>query len=418
MNFFTKLGDLFYKIKDAIEDFIFDLKEKIEKKLAERKEKKESETPADAEGEKTFALLLDKRKIIAIVLLLIFLISLVACVKTKHDKSSGKTGNSGSDVADADLEDPDAWWKKYSQGDAEMPGSKLTKANEISWSPVDGAVAYNVYRADEKDGDYICIAVVTETKYTDTTAENGKKYYYKTTAIKAVKEKKNGTTALVTREVTMAPDKIKQEEVTVNKKKEKTTAKTVIEVTDDSGNTVTIPVTTDKHPDVTESTTDSASTTESTTKETTTETTTQRVIPSSAAPSTRSTRVNNAATKFNANAATEGITTQQLATLCGQASGVTSGVAKTTNIKALKTQPTGYDECYKFTADYSVARNSERYFGYVFKVSEGTNPAEFAQFLSSNAVTSYSYTGIGSTKMNYKATAYYDQYVFFMVSYN
>lgn len=58
----------------------------------------------------------------------------------------------------------------------------------ISWKSVDGASSYKVYRSTEKDGTYSLIKTVNTLSYKDTTAEAGKKYYYKVKAISSVEE--------------------------------------------------------------------------------------------------------------------------------------------------------------------------------------------------------------------------------------
>lgn len=58
----------------------------------------------------------------------------------------------------------------------------------VSWKSVSGASSYRVYRSDAKDGTYEAIKTVTGTSYTDSTAEAGKKYYYKVVAVAANSE--------------------------------------------------------------------------------------------------------------------------------------------------------------------------------------------------------------------------------------
>lgn len=58
-----------------------------------------------------------------------------------------------------------------------------TKKKEISkvvtWKPVDGVTAYNVYRSNSKDGPYKLIATVEGTSYTDKDLAANTPYYYK-----------------------------------------------------------------------------------------------------------------------------------------------------------------------------------------------------------------------------------------------
>lgn len=53
----------------------------------------------------------------------------------------------------------------------------------VSWKSVSGAASYKVCRSDSKDGKYEALKTVTGTSYTNTTAEAGKKYYYKVVAV-------------------------------------------------------------------------------------------------------------------------------------------------------------------------------------------------------------------------------------------
>lgn len=55
---------------------------------------------------------------------------------------------------------------------------------DLSWSAVDRAVSYNIYRSTVKGGLYEKIASnVTQTSYTDTDVTNGLKYVYAVTAV-------------------------------------------------------------------------------------------------------------------------------------------------------------------------------------------------------------------------------------------
>ena len=56
----------------------------------------------------------------------------------------------------------------------------------LTWKVVTGAAKYEVYRARNKDGDYIKYSTVTGTSYTNTSyIENGNTYYYKVRALKS-----------------------------------------------------------------------------------------------------------------------------------------------------------------------------------------------------------------------------------------
>lgn len=69
-----------------------------------------------------------------------------------------------------------------------LEGNSGNSQVELSWSAGAGADAYNVYRdtssMDGVDGDPL-MTDVSGTAYTDTTAENGTKYYYRVTSLNA-----------------------------------------------------------------------------------------------------------------------------------------------------------------------------------------------------------------------------------------
>ena len=58
----------------------------------------------------------------------------------------------------------------------------LLKAVALKWNSV-GLCTYEIYRASEKDGDYVCIDTTLLSSYTDYTAKSGKTYYYKVVAV-------------------------------------------------------------------------------------------------------------------------------------------------------------------------------------------------------------------------------------------
>ncbi|WMJ86081.1 leucine-rich repeat protein [Anaerocolumna sp. MB42-C2] len=53
---------------------------------------------------------------------------------------------------------------------------------KLSWSPVNGAVGYSVYKADSKNGTYKWLGNVRAKSYTDPSLKTGKTYYYKVRA--------------------------------------------------------------------------------------------------------------------------------------------------------------------------------------------------------------------------------------------
>lgn len=413
MDFRTKVEDVFYAVKDKIEDIFLDLKEKRESK------------PKDSDGEKSKKNILasiDKRKLIAIAVLIVFLIGLVACVAGKHSgKSSGgkkKHGTNAEEVGTTD--DSDAWWKKYMGADASMPGYAPTKANELKWDPVEDAIGYNVYRATKKDGEYVCIAVVEKPEYIDTTAENGKKYFYKTTAIKVTKTvKKDGTTKLVTREVTVAPESIVTEKVTVyvptgTTEKDQKPIEIETDTTETTGKSD-------------ESTSDKETTDAPTSPvtepptEPPTEPTTKTPPVSAPKTSTGNSTINSSRNAFETKlAGTDGESTalRDIAVACSKSAGNRGSVTQITsgrNVLGQKTTVNGFDECYRFTAAPAVTSLGRHVAGYVFKVTS-VSAEDFANSLYNNTKTSESFTGVGASNIRYKNIDYYGNYVFYMIA--
>lgn len=69
-----------------------------------------------------------------------------------------------------------------------IPTSVKTKSKNyqeitIGWNEMDGAVKYNIYRAEQKNGNYKNIKTVTAPSYTDTKRVTNKNYYYKICAV-------------------------------------------------------------------------------------------------------------------------------------------------------------------------------------------------------------------------------------------
>ena len=61
-------------------------------------------------------------------------------------------------------------------------GKRTNKAG-VGWKPVNGAIAYNVYRSTEPGKDYELVTSTSDDKFVDTKVEEGKKYYYRVTAL-------------------------------------------------------------------------------------------------------------------------------------------------------------------------------------------------------------------------------------------
>lgn len=80
----------------------------------------------------------------------------------------------------------------------DLPRPAVTAGNRASdgkphltWTPMEGASKYQIYRSETKDGPYKFILTTTKTTYTHIKAEVGKMYYYKVKAISAVKSSAN-----------------------------------------------------------------------------------------------------------------------------------------------------------------------------------------------------------------------------------
>lgn len=61
-----------------------------------------------------------------------------------------------------------------------------TGKNKLTWETVDGASAYEIWRADSKDGEYVRKLTTVNTSYTNTAATAGETYYYKVIALHEV----------------------------------------------------------------------------------------------------------------------------------------------------------------------------------------------------------------------------------------
>jgi len=68
---------------------------------------------------------------------------------------------------------------------AKISGVASSGKPKITWSAVEGAVKYEVYRATSKTGSYSRISTTTKTSLTNTSAVAGKTYYYKVLAVDA-----------------------------------------------------------------------------------------------------------------------------------------------------------------------------------------------------------------------------------------
>lgn len=344
------------------------------------------------------------KRIVSFILMLVMVMTFAACGSSckKDDKKL-----TAEEAATLKLDDGDeAWIQEYLAGDTGLSKNgnvegvdNKTSSSEngtvISWDAIPGAVAYKVYRADSDGGKYKCIATVTDTSYTDTET-NGHKYYYKTTAVKktavkntTTKKEDSGTTAATT----------KPNETTTKSGGTATTTK--------GGNSGTTKVT-------------------ETTTEKPTETTTEKPIPSAPGYTPSNSNAKNARAAFEASARTAE-TTYDLAVACagsisqGSVKGVSNGGIIALNSKSID----GFEEAYQFTKDPQInlisPSKSVKMIGYVFKISEDTDPEAFVENLKNGSISKYYYYDRFNKvfpvfTVKEKTSDYYDRYVFFMVT--
>lgn len=89
---------------------------------------------------------------------------------------------------------------------ASKSGSKNIK---VSWSKVDGASKYTVYRATSKNGSYKKIGTTTSGSYTDKKATLGKTYYYKVVANHSNSDYSSSKTSAIKMKIPKAPTNLK-----------------------------------------------------------------------------------------------------------------------------------------------------------------------------------------------------------------
>lgn len=82
----------------------------------------------------------------------------------------------------------------------DLPRPRLSIGNapgtgkpKISWQPIDGAVKYEIYRAESKTGPFTKIYTTRKTEFVNGGVQPGKAYYYK---VKAIAENPNANSAL------------------------------------------------------------------------------------------------------------------------------------------------------------------------------------------------------------------------------
>lgn len=70
---------------------------------------------------------------------------------------------------------------------------------KLTWDPVDGAVEYKVYRSSSKNGTYKLVRTTGDTTYTESSGEEGQRYYYKVKAISGTSGADSDYSAVVSR---------------------------------------------------------------------------------------------------------------------------------------------------------------------------------------------------------------------------
>jgi len=80
---------------------------------------------------------------------------------------------------------------------------------KLSWPKVEGAVKYQIYRANTKDGTYKLMKTTTGTSYTNTNAVAGKMYYYKVKAIHSNTNANSAFSAVDSRTCDLARPEVK-----------------------------------------------------------------------------------------------------------------------------------------------------------------------------------------------------------------
>ena len=75
---------------------------------------------------------------------------------------------------------------------------------KLTWSEVEGAKEYEVYRATSKDGEYKLMKTTTGTSYTNTSAKAGSTYYYKVKAIHSKSSANSAYSEIVSRTCDLA----------------------------------------------------------------------------------------------------------------------------------------------------------------------------------------------------------------------
>ena len=347
------------------------------------------------------------KRVVSVILMLVMIMTFAACGSSCKKDDKKLTAN---EAATLKLDDGDeAWIQEYLAGDtglsknANIEGvdNKTSSSKDgtvISWDPIPGAIAYKVYRADSDGGKYKCIATVTDTSYTDTDAD-GQKYYYKTTAVKKTATKSTSAN---------------KEEAGTAKAESSTATKPGETTTKGSGTTTTTK---------TGGSSGTTNVTEKTTQKPT-ETTT-KPVPSAPNYTPSNSKAKSARAAFEANARTAS-STYELALACAGSvnnklpSEVSNGGIIALNSKSID----GFEEAYQFTKNPQInlpPLKSVKMIGYVFKISEDTDPEAFVENLKNGSISKY-YDYDRWNKIfpvftvKEKTTDYYDRYVFFMVT--
>ena len=79
---------------------------------------------------------------------------------------------------------------------------------KLTWTKVDGATKYIIYRATSKDGTYSKLYTATGTSMTNTSVEVGKTYYYKVVAVHSNTAANSAASAIVSKTCCLAQPKV------------------------------------------------------------------------------------------------------------------------------------------------------------------------------------------------------------------
>lgn len=91
---------------------------------------------------------------------------------------------------DSDISSANSAYSKVVKRTCDLPRTSVTASNvsksgkpKLTWSPINGAEKYMVYRSTSKNGKYVRMYTTSKTSYINTSAKAGVTYYYKVVAV-------------------------------------------------------------------------------------------------------------------------------------------------------------------------------------------------------------------------------------------